>query len=105
MLFSVDIRLKEHQRYIRLEQPEKSAVADHRIYYGYRIQFYNSFIVTTKTRYIHRISREAIEIELYPYNINREGGFCLSKSWKPIIGSLKSFGRLPTSFGDAAPCP
>jgi hypothetical protein len=35
------------------------------------------------------IVTEAIEIELHPYNINREGGFCLSKSWKPLTGSLK----------------
>jgi hypothetical protein len=27
-----------------------------------------------------RIVREAIETELHPYNINREGGFCLGKS-------------------------
>jgi hypothetical protein len=39
-----------------------------------------------------RIVREAIEIELHPYNINREGGICLSKSWKPLIGFLKLFG-------------
>jgi hypothetical protein len=26
---SVDIRLKEHQRHIRLEHPDKSAVAEH----------------------------------------------------------------------------
>jgi hypothetical protein len=39
-----------------------------------------------------RIVREATGIELHPYNINREGGFCLSKSWKPLIGSLKIFG-------------
>jgi hypothetical protein len=31
-----------------------------------------------------RIIREVIEIEL-----NSESGFCLSKSWKPLIGSLK----------------
>jgi hypothetical protein len=39
--------------------------------------------------------REAIEIELLPYSINREGGFCLSKSWQLLIGSLKTFGTLP----------
>jgi hypothetical protein len=39
-----------------------------------------------------RIVREAIEVELRPYNINRECGFSLSKSLKPLIGSLKIFG-------------
>jgi hypothetical protein len=48
-----------------------------------------------------RIIREAIETELYPYNINREGGFCLSKSWKPLIGSLKLSGHDPRTLGDA----
>jgi hypothetical protein len=32
-----------------------------------------------------RIIREAIEIELHPNNMNREVGFCLSKTWKPLI--------------------
>jgi hypothetical protein len=36
--------------------------------------------------------REITDIELHPYDINREVGFCLSKSWKPLIGSLKTFG-------------
>jgi hypothetical protein len=48
-----------------------------------------------KTRYIDRIDKEDIEIELHPYNINREGGLCPSKSWKPLIGSLKTFGTWP----------
>jgi hypothetical protein len=48
-----------------------------------------------------RIVREAIEIELHPYNINREGGFCLSKSWKPLIGSLKLSGHDARTLDDA----
>jgi hypothetical protein len=47
-----------------------------------------------------RIVREAIEIELHSYNNNREGGFCLSKSWKPLIGSLKLSGHDPRTLGD-----
>jgi hypothetical protein len=52
-----------------------------------------------------RIVREAIENELHVYNINREGGFCLSKSWKPLIGSLKLAGHDPGTFGNAVPYP
>jgi hypothetical protein len=50
-----------------------------------------------------RIVREAIEIELHPYNINREGGSCVSKSWKPLFGSLKLSGHDPRTLGEAVP--
>jgi hypothetical protein len=65
--------------------------------------FINSSILATKTRYMDRIVREAIEIEPLPYNINRDGGFCLSTSWKPLIGSLKLSGHHPRTLGDAVP--
>jgi hypothetical protein len=91
----VDILLKEHQRHIRLEHPDKSDIAEHSVDHGHRIQFHNSSILTTKTRYMDRIVREAIETELHPYNINREGGFCLSKSWKPPIGVFTNNPALP----------
>jgi hypothetical protein len=100
---SVDIGLKEHQRHIRLEHPDKSAVAEHNIDQGHHIQFHNASILATKIRYMDCNVSEAIEIELHPYNINREGGFCLSKSWKPLIGSLKLSGPDPRALGDAVP--
>jgi hypothetical protein len=99
----VDIRLKEDQRYIILEHPDKSAVAEHSIGQRHRIQLHSSSILATKTRSMDRIVRDAIEIELYPDNINREDGFCLSKSWKPLIGSLKLSGHDPRTFSNAAP--
>jgi hypothetical protein len=68
---SADIRLNEHQRHIRLEHPNKSAVAEHSIDQGHRIQFHNSFILSTETRYMSRIVREASKIKLHPLNINR----------------------------------
>jgi hypothetical protein len=96
---SVDVRLKEHQRHIRLEHPDKSAVAEHSIDQGHHFQFHNSSIPASKTRYMDHIAREAIEIELRPYNINREGGLCHSKSWTPLIGSLDmTQGHLVTQF-------
>jgi hypothetical protein len=76
---SVDVWLKEHQRHIRLEHPDKSTVAEQSIDQGHRIRFHNSSILASKTRYMYSIVREAIEIEFHPYSINREGGFCLSK--------------------------
>jgi hypothetical protein len=33
------------------------------------------------------IIREVTEIELHPKIMNMEDGFCLSKSWKPLICS------------------
>jgi hypothetical protein len=86
---SMDTRLKEHQRHIRLEHPDKPAVSEHSVDFGHRIQLHNTSILATKTQYMDRIIREAIEIELHPNNMNREVGFCLSKSWKPLISSLK----------------
>jgi hypothetical protein len=37
---------------------------------------------------MNHIVREAIEIELHPYSINKEGSFCLSKSWMLLIGTF-----------------
>jgi hypothetical protein len=58
---SVDIRLKELQRHIRIEHLEKSAVAEHSIDQGHRIEFHNFSILPKKTGYMDRIIREPID--------------------------------------------
>jgi hypothetical protein len=62
---SVDIRLKEHQRQVRLEYLDKSAIAEHRIGQGHRIKFHNASILFAKSRHVARIVAEATEIELH----------------------------------------
>jgi hypothetical protein len=72
------------------EQPDKSAIAEKSISLGHHIQLHNTSILSTKPRYMDRIIREVINIELQPNNLNTQNGFCLCKLWKP----LKTAGNL-----------
>ena len=94
---SIQLHIKDHERHVRLVQPDKSAVAKHSFNYDQMVRLQDNKILSSKTGYMNRLVSEAIEIEMHPDNINRFGGFKLSRYWKPLPQSLRERKNLPTT--------
>jgi hypothetical protein len=61
---SMDTRLKEYQRHLPLEHSHKHCIQSH-----------NTSILATETICMGHIVSEDTEIEIQPYNMNRQGGY------------------------------
>jgi hypothetical protein len=75
-------------RHIGLDQPEKSAVAEHSINAGHKIDFNNVSVLDRASGYMDRLVKEAIQKRLNQNNINRDNGFTLSRAWNPVTKLL-----------------
>jgi hypothetical protein len=63
---SIEASIKKHQRHVRLGQTDKSAVTEHSVKLGCRVNVQDIAILCTKATCMNRLIREATEIELQP---------------------------------------
>jgi hypothetical protein len=71
-------------RHIWLNQLEKSAVAEHGMNRGHKIDFNNVSVLDRASGYMDHLVKEAIQIRLNHKNFNRDNGFTLSRAWNPV---------------------
>jgi hypothetical protein len=75
-------------RHIRLDQAEKSAVAEHSINAEHKIDFNNVSVLDRASGYVDGLVKETIHKRIKQNNNNRDNGFTLSWTWNPVTKLL-----------------
>ena len=86
---TVSERISEHERDLRMQYFDKSAVTQHALENNHHIGFDEARLIDRATNYWDRIRREAVEIKLQPNNFNKDSGLHISKAWDPAISPLR----------------
>jgi hypothetical protein len=94
---TIEARHKEYMRSVHLNQLEKSAVAKHLINTANYINFDSTSKLGMAVRYMDCLVKEAIEIWLHS-DFNRDKGFNLSHTWRPLIRMLVWSGDTPVGM-------
>lgn len=86
----ISTRVKEHIRHTKNNDTNISAVAIHSTETKHSIQFDETKVLASASNYFERKILESIEIRKHKHNFNRDSGFELSNTWKPVIQKLNS---------------
>lgn len=79
---------KKHY-HIQFYYLEKLFVAEHCIDLCHVIQLSDTSVLAKKSRHMGRKIMEVIETELHSKNMNKVNGFSVSRSWNPLMHTLK----------------
>ena len=87
---SLQKRLKEHGVDIKHERLRTSALAERSSKTKHQVCLEDAKIIAREDHYYRRKVREALEIKKHPKNLNRDGGYEISDSWRPLLRQICS---------------